>query len=432
MTVSFVIVFLLGILAILLMLGCPIGWAILVSSTFSLFIQHLDPSIATLRLVAAADSFVLTAVPLFIFAGILMREGGITKRILDFSMILLGHYRGALGHINIFASMVFGGISGSAVADTASIGTILIPEMIRKKYPPAVSAAITAVSSTIGIVIPPSIPMILYAMVSQTSIGRLFLAGIIPGILVGVFMMIITAFISAREGYGKERDTLPTFKEIAIGFKDCIFALTMPLIIIGGIMFGFVTATEASAIAVLYALILGFFVFKELKLRNMFSLLKEVVRRTAVVLLIVTAAKLLGFLLAYGQIPQKVAMALLSVSDNPLIVLLIINIILLITGTFADISPNILILVPIFMPIINQLGIDPVHFGMIIIVNLGIALVTPPVGSCLYITSTLANCTIEEVFFAGIPYLIANLLVLAFITLFPNVVLWLPNLLMPI
>lgn len=431
MSAGIILTIVLGFMALLLVIGCPIGFSILVSTTLGVFIQDLPSSMATLRMIAGADSFLLTAIPFFIFAGVLMREGGITKRILNFATILLGHFPGALGHVNIFASMVFGGISGSSVADTASIGCILIPEMIEKKYPRSVSAAITATSSTIGIIIPPSIPMILYAMASETSIGRLFLGGAIPGILVGLIMMVITAYMSAKEGYGKERDRPPTFSEMMMGFKDGIFALTMPLIIIGGIVGGIVTATEASALAVFYALILGFFVFKELKIEDIYPAIKETVRSTAVVMLIVVTATFLGWMLAYGQLPQRISLALLSVSKDPVIVLLIINLILLIIGTFSDVAPNILILTPIFLPVIVNLGIDPVHFGIVMVVNQAIALVTPPVGNCLYICANLSKCSVERVFGASIPYLLANLLVLFLVTLWPAMVLWLPDMFMP-
>lgn len=431
MSAGFMLAIVLGFMAFLLVIGCPIGFSILISTTFGIFIQDLPSSMATLRMVSGADSFLLTAIPFFVFAGVLMREGGITKRILNFATILLGNLPGALGHVNIFASMIFGGISGSSVADTASIGSILIPEMIKKKYPRSVSAAITAASSTIGIVIPPSIPMILYAMASETSIGRLFIAGAIPGILVGLFMMLITAYMSAKQGYGKEREKPPTFKELAVGFKDGIFALTMPLIIIGGIVGGIVTATEAAALAVFYAFILGFFIFKELKIEDIYPAIKETVRSTAVVMLIVVSATFLGWMLAYGQLPQRMSIALLSISNNPVVILLIINLILLIVGTFSDVAPNILILTPIFLPVILRLGIDPVHFGIIVIVNQAIALVTPPVGNCLYICANLSKCSVEKVFGASVPYLVSNFTVLALVTLWPGLVLWLPNLLMP-
>jgi len=431
MSAGLILTIVLGLMALLLIIGCPIGFSILISTTFGVFIQDLPSSMATLRMISGADSFLLTAIPFFVFAGVLMREGGITKRILDFATILLGNFHGALGHVNIFASMVFGGISGSSVADTASIGSILIPEMIRKKYPRNVSAAVTAASSTIGIIIPPSIPMILYAMASETSIGRLFLAGAIPGVLVGLLMMLVTAYMSAKYGYGREREKMPSFKELLVGFKDGILALTMPLIIIGGIVGGVVTATEASALAVVYASILGFFIFKELKIEHIYPAIKETVRSTAVVMLIVVSATFLGWMLAYGQLPQRMSVALLAISENPLVVLLIINIILLVVGTFSDIAPNILILTPIFLPVIINLGIDPVHFGIIVVVNQAIALVTPPVGNCLYICANLSRCSVEKVFGAAVPYLLANLSVLVLVTLWPGLVMWLPNLLMP-
>ena len=425
-----ILILLLGLLGLFLIIGFPIGFAILLSSVAVLFFKGLPLSMAMMKMIAGADSFLLTAIPFFILAGILMRKGGITQRIIDFSLLLLGPVRGSLGHVNILASMIFGGISGSSVADTASIGSILIPEMIRKKYPPSVSAAITSASSTIGIIIPPSIPMILYAMASETSIGKLFLAGAIPGVMVGLFMMAITAVISAKAGYGKERDKPAGLRELAKGVKDSILAITMPLIIIGGIVFGIVTATEAAVLAVAYAFVIGFFVYRELKLSDLPGALLETVQSTAVVMLIVVAASVLGWILAYEQLPQKVTVMLLSVSNNPLVVLFIINAILLVVGTFSDVAPNILILTPIFLPVIMRLGIDPVHFGIIVVANQAIALVTPPVGNCLYICSNLAKVSIERLFRAAIPYLMSNLLVLILVTCFPQMVMFLPNLLM--
>jgi tripartite ATP-independent transporter DctM subunit len=426
-----IVIILLGLLGAFLIIGAPIGFAILLSSCVALFLQHLPFSMAALKMVAGADSFLLTAIPFFILAGVLMRMGGVTQRIINFCLTLMGAVRGALGHVNILASMIFGGISGSSVADTASIGSILIPEMIRKNYPRDVSAAITAASSTIGIIIPPSIPMILYAMVTEVSIGRLFLAGAIPGILVGLFMMVITAVISAREGYGKEREKRASIRELIEGLRDGILALTMPVVIIGGIVLGVVTATEAAALAVGYGFVLGFFVYRELKIADLKEAFLETVESTAVVMLIVVSATLLGWILAYGQIPQKMTEMLLSVSSNPIVVLLIINGILLIVGTFSDLAPNILILTPIFFPVILKLGIDPVHFGIVVVANQAIALVTPPVGNCLYICSNLAKVPIERLLISSLPYLLSNLLVLLLVTFFPRLVLFLPSLLMP-
>jgi tripartite ATP-independent transporter DctM subunit len=426
-----IIVILLALLGLFLILGFPIGFAILLSSCVALLLQDLPFSMAALKMVAGADSFLLTAIPFFILAGVLMRMGGVTQRIINFCLLFLGPVRGGLGHVNVLASMIFGGISGSSVADTASIGSILIPEMIRKNYPNDVSAAITASSSTIGIIIPPSIPMILYAMVTEVSIGKLFLAGAIPGILVGLFMMAITAIISARKGYGKERERRATLRELIVGLKDGILAITMPVVIIGGIVLGVVTATEAAALAVGYGFLLGFFVYRELKISDLTQAFLETAQATAVVMLIVVTATFLGWILAYGQIPQKMTEMLLSISSNPIVVLLIINAILLIVGTFSDLAPNILILTPIFFPVILKLGIDPVHFGIVVVANQAIALVTPPVGNCLYICSNLAKVGIERLLLSSLPYLLSNFIVLALVTFFPQLVLFLPKLLMP-
>ena len=419
-----------GLFGLFLLLGFPIGFAILLSSCVTLVIQGIPISMVVMKMLAGADTFILTAIPFFILAGVLMNMGGITQRILNFAMLLFGTVRGSLGHVTIVASMVFAGISGSSVAETASIGSIVIPEMVRKKYPAEVAGGITCVAGTIGIIIPPSIPMVLYAMVSDTSIGKLFLGGAIPGILIGLIMMIITAFMAARKGYGKEREKRPSISEIVAGLKDGVLAILMPLIIIGGIVLGVVTATEAAVIAVVYAFVLGRFVYKQLKISQIPRALLETVRSTSVVMLIVVASTALGWILAYLLIPQKISAALLSLSSNPIIVLLIINFIMLVAGCVSDVAPNILILTPIFFPVINKVGIDPVHFGIIVTVSMAIGLVTPPVGNCLFIASNISKVGIERLFKAALPYLMANFSVLILITFFPQIVMFLPNLLM--
>jgi tripartite ATP-independent transporter DctM subunit len=419
-----------GLFGLFLLLGFPIGFAILLSSCVTLVIQGIPISMVVMKMLAGADTFILTAIPFFILAGVFMNMGGITQRILNFAMLLFGTVRGSLGHVTIAASMVFAGISGSSVAETASIGSIVIPEMVRKKYPAEVAGGITCVAGTIGIIIPPSIPMVLYAMVSDTSIGKLFLGGAIPGILIGLIMMIITAFMAARKGYGKEREKRPSILEIVTGLKDGVLAIIMPLIIIGGIVLGVVTATEAAVIAVVYAFVVGRFVYKQLKISQIPRALLETVRSTSVVMLIVVASTALGWILAYLLIPQKISAALLSLSSNPIIVLLIINFIMLVAGCVSDVAPNILILTPIFFPVINKVGIDPVHFGIIVTVSMAIGLVTPPVGNCLFIASNLSKVGIERLFKAALPYLMANFSVLILITFFPQIVMFLPNLLM--
>ncbi len=419
-----------GLLGIFLILGFPIGFAIFLSTCVTLAIQGLPISMAVMKALAGADSFLLTAIPFFILAGALMNLGGVTQRILNFCMLFLGTVRGSLGHVTIVASMIFAGISGSSVAETASIGSIVIPAMVKKKYPAQVAGAITCVAGTIGIIIPPSIPMVLYSMVSEASIGKLFLGGAIPGLMIGLIMMAITALQAKMHGYGKDREQRAELPELVRGVKDGILAIIMPLIIIGGIVLGVVTATEAAVIAVAYAFFLGRFVYKEIRMSQIPGALLETVRTTAVVMLVVVAATALGWVLAYASIPQMMSAALLTISDNPTVVLFIINLILLVAGCVSDVAPNILVLTPIFFPVINKLGIDPVHFGVVVTVNMAIGLVTPPVGNCLFIASNLAKVGVEKLFMATLPYLLASFSVLGLITIFPQLVLFLPNLLM--
>ena len=430
MTIGSLSAILLGSLCLFLIVGFPVGFAILLSSLLALVVQSIPLKMAMMKMLAGVDNYLLTAIPFFILAGILMRMGGITQRIINFAMLLFGPVRGGLGHVNIGASMIFAGISGSSVADTASIGSILIPEMVRKNYPPDVSAAITCASSTIGIIIPPSIPIILFSMASEASVGKLFLGGAIPGLLVGILMMAITAVIANRKGYGKERDRRATCQEIAAGLKDSSLAVLMPVIIIGGIVAGVVTPTEAAVVAVAYAFVIGRFVYRELRIAEIPAALLETARSTAVVLLIVATATLFGWILAYGQIAQRISTSLLSLSTNPLVILVMINGILLVAGTFSDLAPNILILTPIFLPVVTRLGIDPIHFGIVVVTNQAIALVTPPVGNCLYVAANISKVGVERVFVTSLPYLLANFIVLALVTVCPKVVLFLPNLLM--
>jgi tripartite ATP-independent transporter DctM subunit len=419
-----------GLLGLFLLVGIPIGFAILLSASIALLVQGLPLTMAVMKALAGADNFLLTAIPFFILAGVLMNMGGVTQRILNFATLLFGSVRGSLGHVTVVASMVFAGISGSSVAETASIGSVIIPAMTKRGYPAEVAGALTSVAGTIGIIIPPSIPMVLYAMVSEASIGKLFLGGAIPGILIGLIMMAITAIQAARHGYGKERESAASLRELATGLKDGILAIITPLIIIGGIVLGVVTATEAAVIAVAYAFVLGRWIYKELTLADIPRALHETVRSTAVVMLIVVAATTLGWVLTYIQLPQRLSAFLLNFSSDPTTILIIINLILLVAGCVSDVAPNILVLTPIFFPVTEKLGIDPVHFGVVVTVNMAIALVTPPVGNCLFVASNLAKVGVERIFVAALPYLAANFIVLALITFFPQLVLFLPNLLM--
>jgi len=428
MTLLIITIF--GSMILLLLVGVPIGLSILGSTLISMKIAGIPLSIALTRMISGSQSFLLTAIPFFTLAGILMREGGLTKRIINFCLIFVGHFQGSLGHVNIVSSMIFGGISGSSVADTASIGSIMIPEMKKKGYPADISAAITATSSTIGIIIPPSIPMILYALIGQVSIGKLFLAGVTPGILVGIGQMIVNLLVSKKRGFPIYRKQRANLNEIIKGTKDGLLAIGMPIIIVGSITIGIVTATEAAVLAVVYALLIGLFVYRELDLKKLPAILLEAAQITAVVMLIVVCANALGWLLGYARIPQVISEKLLTLSENPIVILLIINAFLLFVGTISDLAPNILILTPVFLPVILQLGINPLHFGIVFILNQAIALVTPPVGNCLYICSNIGKVSIEKTFKASAPFILANIAVLLLVVFIPEVALWLPNLLM--
>jgi len=419
-----------GLMGLFLVFGFPIAISILLSTCLVFLMKGIPLSMVMMKMVAGADNFLLTAIPLFILAGALMNMGGVTQRIIHFAMLFFGTLRGSLGHVTIAASMVFAGISGSSVAETASIGSVVIPEMVKKKYPPPVAAAIACVAGTIGIIIPPSIPMVLYAMVADVSIGKLFLGGAIPGIMIGLIMMVITAFFAKRHGYGKEREKMPSASELLVGVKDGVLAMITPLVIVGGIVGGVVTATEAAVLAVAYAFFLGRFVYKETRMSEIPRVLLETVRSTSVVMFIVMASSAFGWLLAFLQIPQTISETLLAFTQKPYVILIIINLILIAAGCVSDVAPNILILTPIFLPIVTKVGIDPVHFGVMYTVNMAIGLVTPPVGNCLFIASNLSGVKIEKLFVAALPYLLSSLVVLALITFIPELVMFLPNLLM--
>ena len=339
-----------------------------------------------------------------------------------------GHLRGGLGHVNVLASMIFGGISGSSVADTSAIGAILIPAMREQGYDAEFSAGITAASSTIGILIPPSIPMVIYGITVGASIGALFLAGAIPGILVGLFQMCLVAFIAGRRGYPcGQRFSL---RRLLRSLVDNVVALMMPVIILGGIVGGIVTPTEAAATAVLYALVVGFFVYRELNVRDLPRILLETGLHTGVVLMIVAAASSFSWVLSVEQVPQTAATFLASLGVSKMVLLLLINILLLVVGCFLDVTPAIIVLAPILYPVALRLGVDPVQFGAIMVVNLGIGPCTPPVGNCLYVTSLVSGVPIMRLSRAALPFLAANVVTLLLVTYVPWISTALPRLLM--
>jgi TRAP-type transport system large permease protein len=420
-------VILLVSLIVFLILGIPIAYSLGLSGFFYFIFVHPELlSILPQRFLAGMDSYAMIALPLFILMGLLMNAGGITTRLIDFSMLFVGRFRGGLGAVNVLASMVFGGISGSSVSDTASVGAVLIPEMEKKGYTPEFAAGITVASSTMGMIIPPSVPMIIYALVSEESVGRLFLGGLIPGVMIGVLMLGITLIISYWKKYPKEEVNV-TGKEVLDRTKKSILALIMPVFVVGAVVLGIATATESAGIGVLYAFLIGAFVIRGLNLKTVPSLMRDSIMTSANVMVIIALSQLYIWILALERIPQAVA-GFVSGLDLPVfLILFLIDVIILLTGTFVDVSPAILLLTPVFLPSMAVLGVSRLQFGVILITGLAVGLVTPPVGMCLNVASAISNLGIGSIFRGAMPFLLANIMTLILITYIPQLVLWLPS-----
>ena len=415
----------------LLCIRIPVAFSIAIGA-LSFFI--LDSGIPTYifiqRLISPTLSFPLLAVPFFIMTGVIMNHSGITKRIMNLADVLVGHLIGGFAQINILMSTLMGGMSASANADAAMQSKIVVPEMTKRNYGPGFSASITACSAIIAAIIPPGIALVLYGFISGTSIGKLFLAGIIPGILLSIILMFTVRVVSIRKKYQPSRLKKATTKEILVATYDAFFGLLIPVIIVGGIRFGVFTPTEAGAIAVAYSLIIGFFVHKELKLKSIPLIIHESVIATSVILLIICAASAFGYYLTWERIPIILAEFMTKLSSNPLAILLVINIFLLILGMFVEGTAALILLTPILVPITNSYGIDPVHFGIVFILNLSIAGATPPVGTLMFTTCSISNVKIEDYVKEGYPFILATICALLCITYFPIITLFLPNLLM--
>ncbi len=418
---------LLGVFLITLLFGVPIAFVIGISSFVVILVQGFIPLNAIPQyMFTGLDSFPLLAIPFFVFAGELMSKTGISKKLIDFCMELFGRLPGALGEVNIAVSIFFAGITGAAVADTAAVGGVLIPAMKDEGYPAPYAAAVTAVSSCIGPIIPPSIIIVVYGIAANASISSLLLAGIIPGCIMGLCQGFLAYFQAKKNNYPK-RDIKFSISRLAKSFVVAIPALIMPLIIVGGIMGGVVTATEAAAIAVLYSLLYGF-ITRTIKLSDLPEIIYKASITIGVVLMVISTAKLFSIVITMNQLPAKLASIFLSSSYNPVIILLCINLLLLVVGCFMEISAACIILTPILLPIATSIGIDPVHFGIIMCVNLAIGLATPPVGPTLYVACRIADCSIAEISKAILPYLIATVIALLLITFIPELSLTLPRL----
>ncbi len=376
--------------------------------------------------------YALIALPLFILMGLLMNKTRITERLIDFSLLFVGRLRGGLGLVNVFASMIFGGISGSSASDTASIGAILIPEMEKRGYPKQFAAGITVASSTMGMIIPPSIPMVLYAIIAEESVGKLFLGGLIPGVMIGVFQLAITILISIKNKYPKEEVSL-TPKNIANQVRRSSLALIMPVFVVGSVVFGIATATESAAIGVFYAFVIGLLFLgigsrKKYLIKTIPECLNSAIMTSAKIMIVIALSKLYIWVLALERVPQAVAGFMVAMNLPPVIMLLFIVAIILIAGTFIDVSPAILLLTPVFLPACTAIGISPIHFGAILISGLAVGAVTPPVGTCINVASAISGLGIGTIFKGTAPFLAANILTLILISIFPQLTLWVPSL----
>lgn len=412
-----------------MLIGIPISFALGIAGTIGLLI--FDPSTLILvpqRIFSGVDSFPLMAVPFFVLAGELMGTTGILKRLLALADALVGHFRAGLAHVNITASMVFAGISGSAIADASALGSALIPSMEKQYKDRNFAAAVCASAATIGPIIPPSIPMIVYAfVVGKVSIAGLFLAGVVPGILIGLGMMVIVHIIAVRRGYVAEH-ARASLSEVMRRTREAFVALLMPAIILGGIFFGIFTSTEAAAIAVIYALLVGFVITRELRLFDVVAALPRAVIISSVVFLLVGMSNVVSFLLNASMLPTSVAEWIRSISSNPLVFLLIVNVILLILGCFLDNLAIMIMAAPVLAPVAAQFGIDPLHFGFVFVLNSVVGMLTPPVGAILFTVCGIAQTPIEALSKQVLPFLAWQICVLAIVTFVPSVCLALPRL----
>ena len=421
------LVLLFGALGIMLILGIPVAVALAGSALlFIVTSAPVPPLVVAHRMINGVDSFPLLAVPFFILAGNLMNTAGITSRIFEFALSLVGWLRGGLGHVNVGASVIFAGMSGAAVADAGGLGAIEIKAMRDAGYDDDFSVGITAASSTIGPIIPPSLPMVIYGVMAGASIGQLFAAGFIPGLIMALALMVMVAVIAWRRNY--PRDQAFRLARLWLSFRRAFLSLLTPVIIVGGILSGAFTPTEAAVAACAYALFLGLFVYRTLTLRRFLRVSFDTIETTAVVLLVVGAAAIFAWVLTSNRVPEIVAGMLLSVSDRPWVILLLINLILLVVGCFMETVAAITIMVPVLLPVAVELGIDPVHFGVIMVLNLMIGLLTPPVGMVLYVLARVANIRFERAVVGTAPFIVPLVVVLLLVTFVPSLTMWLPTL----
>jgi tripartite ATP-independent transporter DctM subunit len=415
---------------LLILIGVPIAFVIAIVALLGVMgVPYIPEITVPMKMFNGLNSFVLLAVPLFILAANLMNSGQISQKLIDFSIAIVGHIRGGLAHANILVSMIFAGVSGSSTADTAGVGKILIPNMMKTGYDKETSVGVTAASSTIGVIIPPSIPMIVYAGLTNASIAALFLAGIVPGILVGVGMMIVIYILALKRGYPKYQKA--DIKQFFKLFYETLPALLTPVIIIGGIITGWYTPTEAAAFASLYAFLISMFFYKTLKLKDIPGILVETLKLSSLSLFALAAASALGELLGYYKVATMAEQFFTTYITSEWIFMSIVILFFLFVGTFMDAIPAMILFIPVLLPIALKLGVGPVELGIVTVITLAIGLITPPYGLCLLIASSIGNLPLERSFQAVLPFLIVTLVVLIFVAFFPDISMFIPKLLNP-
>jgi tripartite ATP-independent transporter DctM subunit len=414
-------------LLVLFAINTPIAIAIGVASILGILAQGDFPLMMVVqRMFGGTDSFHLMAVPLFMFVGVIMEAGGISRRIINFANALVGWLPGGLAAVAIVSAMFFAGISGSAAADTAAVGAILIPAMKKSGYESDFAAAVQASGGSIGVIIPPSIPMIIFGFLTGASIGQLFAGGILPGILIGISLIGISTFISRKKGYAAT--TSFSITQVWQNFKQAILALVTPVIILGGIIFGIFTATESAAVAVVYALVLGMFVYRKIKIKDLAQLFIDGAITSAIVMFIIATASIFSWIAAIEDIPARLAGTLLSMTENPVMLLLAINMVLLIAGTFVETTASLILLVPMITAMVPALGIDMVHLGVIVVTNLAIGMLTPPMGICLIVSCSISGDSLAAISKRILPFLVVLVIDLLIITFYSPMTMWMAKL----
>ena len=414
-------------LVFLFAINTPIAIAIGVASTLSIIVQgDFSPMMVVQRMFGGTDSFHLMAVPLFMFTGTIMEAGGISRRIIDFANALVGWLPGGLAAVTIVSAMFFAGISGSAAADAAAVGAILIPAMKKSGYESDFAAAVQASGGSIGVIIPPSIPMIIFGFLTGASIGQLFAAGILPGVLIGISLICVATLISWKKGYGAT--TLFSFSLVWKTFKLAILALGAPCIILGGILFGIFTATESAAVALIYGLFVGMVIYRKIEFRDLFRLFRDGAITSAIVMFIIATASVFSWIAAIEDIPARLAGSMLTLTSNPTALLLLINLVLLIAGTFVETTAALILLVPMITAMLPSLGIDMVQLGVIVVTNLAIGMLTPPMGICLIVSCSISGDSLAAISRRILPFLGILIVDLLIITFYPPITMWMANL----